>query len=496
MRVIEVLPSRAFIDTCIEDFKESLADVDASTDTRRQQLPYVEFMKKVVASHDAWIACLPSRIRPVCLSCHSDRIRSSGVRYPEDFDEWTHSPLALERTVASIPAFEHPECGGMLYVQDTGIYVECDLSVAFIRYSSQGYYLSGPEQHFITPYSVPRESVPVYRVGVKQGGTWMFITDGMEIYTAEDDIRRTSSPPSNNRIYRVALTQEELAGQCASNGHTLRGRGTGIERIRHGTRPVIIGGLLGGILGAPMGGFAIGAILGAVLVAWMSKPSDFTEERLAQWFEKAAADHLRWITSDEQKSEKNRKDFAEYHKNAQKRWHRYHKIRNLACVDELTGIEFEAAVASLYERHGYEVKLTKATGDFGVDLLAKKGIALLAIQVKRSADKVGVSAVQEAFSGARHYQATQAVVVTNNLFTAPARELARSLPVLLISKDCLADMWAKNGTSGPVPPFDLQQYEAMRHDIDKELRRLNVAGGKILSLTANQTSNQSTSDAF
>lgn len=62
MRVVEVLPSRAFIDVCIDEFKESLADIDAGADAFRQQLPYVEFMRRVVTSHDAWIAWLASRI--------------------------------------------------------------------------------------------------------------------------------------------------------------------------------------------------------------------------------------------------------------------------------------------------------------------------------------------------------------------------------------------------------------------------------------------------
>ena len=66
-------------------------------------------------------------------------------------------------------------------------------------------------------------------------------------------------------------------------------------------------------------------------------------------------------------------------------------------LDEMEGVEFEQYCAELLRNRGFiDVKLTKASGDFGVDILAEKDGVTYAIQCKRYADPVGVKAVQEA----------------------------------------------------------------------------------------------------
>ena len=312
----------------------------------------------------------------------------------------------------------------------------------------------------------------MYRVGVKET-RWLFVTDGLEIYGAEDDVRYYSVPPSINRISRLLLTQAEFARHCASNNIELRGCVTVSEKAKQISGPAAVGGILGALFAGP-----VGATLGAGAAGWLYSGSDFTNEHIAGVFNRAKAEQIKWKNYDEQQVERELKQIAEYQEMAQERWRRYHKIRNVTFVGELTGIEFEAAVASLYERTGYIVRLTKASGDFGVDVLVNKGTELLAIQVKRYTGNVGVRAVQEVASGALHYKATTAVVITNSFFTKQAKELAKSLRVTLIDKKRLADMCESISTTTSIPPFDLQQYEAIKRDIDKELHRLNVATGK------------------
>ncbi|MDP1947343.1 MAG: restriction endonuclease [Nitrospirota bacterium] len=323
----------------------------------------------------------------------------------------------------------------------------------------------------------------MYQVGVK-GGNWLFVTDGLEIYGAEDDVRYSSGPqlpdpgyrPRTNRITRLVLTQAEFARHCASNNIELRGCIRVNEKAKQISGPAVGGGILGALFGGP-----VGAVLGAGVAGWLYSGSDFTDENIASVFNRAKANQIKWKNHDEQKAKIELEQIAEYQKVSQERWRRYHKIRNVTSVDELTGIEFEAAVASLYERTGYTVMLTKASGDFGVDVLAKKGTEFLAIQVKRYTGNVGVRAVQEVASGAHYYKATTAVVITNSFFTEQARKLAKSLPVTLINKKRLANMWESSSTTTSIPPFDIQQYEAIKPDIDKELHRLDVAAGKKFS---------------
>jgi restriction system protein len=94
-------------------------------------------------------------------------------------------------------------------------------------------------------------------------------------------------------------------------------------------------------------------------------------------------------------------------------------------VDTMKGRDFEHYVADLLITNGFgKVKVTKASGDYGVDITATLAKDRYAIQCKRSESKIGIKAVQEAFLGKEHYKADVAVVVTNNYFTKQAYEAA------------------------------------------------------------------------
>lgn len=101
-------------------------------------------------------------------------------------------------------------------------------------------------------------------------------------------------------------------------------------------------------------------------------------------------------------------------------------------VHTMSGEEFERYVADKLRAKGYHnIQFTPATGDYGVDLLATKHGTVYAFQCKCYAGSVGVSAVQEVFSGSKKYQADRAVVITNSHYTPNARTLASDLGVSL-----------------------------------------------------------------
>lgn len=100
-----------------------------------------------------------------------------------------------------------------------------------------------------------------------------------------------------------------------------------------------------------------------------------------------------------------------------------------------TGIEYEAQVANYLRKKGYRgVEVTKATGDYGVDITAYKNGKKYAVQCKRYSQPVGISAVQEVVAGKVHYNCEKAMVVTNNVFTAAAQKLAAENDVILLSE--------------------------------------------------------------
>ena len=86
---------------------------------------------------------------------------------------------------------------------------------------------------------------------------------------------------------------------------------------------------------------------------------------------------------------------------------------------------------------GYSARVTQHSGDQGVDVIAEKGTAKLAIQAKCYGSAVGNSAVQEAVAGMAYYGCNKAMVVSNSTFTKGASELARANGVVLWGRDVI-----------------------------------------------------------
>lgn len=99
----------------------------------------------------------------------------------------------------------------------------------------------------------------------------------------------------------------------------------------------------------------------------------------------------------------------------------------------MDGHDYEYQVANYLRNHGYtNVKVTRASSDFGVDIIAHKKGYKYAVQCKYYSNPVGVGAVQEVVAGKSFYSCDYAMVVTNNTFTQPAQTLAKSNNVILL----------------------------------------------------------------
>ena len=116
-------------------------------------------------------------------------------------------------------------------------------------------------------------------------------------------------------------------------------------------------------------------------------------------------------------------------------------LPTIKSCDGMTGEQFEHFCASLLRANGFRnVKVTQASGDYGIDVLAQKGMDSYAIQCKCYSSPVGNHAVQEAFSGAAYYGHRIPVVMTNQEFTAAAIETAERIGVRLWGRSELARM--------------------------------------------------------
>jgi len=109
----------------------------------------------------------------------------------------------------------------------------------------------------------------------------------------------------------------------------------------------------------------------------------------------------------------------------------------MAAIDAMTGTEFEDYVAVRLERAGWEVSFTPGSGDYGVDLIARRGERAVAVQCKRLGKPVGIAAVQQVVAGARHHDCTKSIVISNQEFTAAARKLACTHDCQLIGRRAL-----------------------------------------------------------
>lgn len=107
---------------------------------------------------------------------------------------------------------------------------------------------------------------------------------------------------------------------------------------------------------------------------------------------------------------------------------------------EMSGLDFERFVAKSLQDAGWTTRLTRRTGDQGLDLLAFDDEFRVAIQCKRYTEPVSNSAVQEVHAAADVLQATHAVVVVSSRYTDSAIALAATLGVILLTIDQLHEL--------------------------------------------------------
>lgn len=113
----------------------------------------------------------------------------------------------------------------------------------------------------------------------------------------------------------------------------------------------------------------------------------------------------------------------------------------LLSVDLMSGSDFENYCAGILRRIGYyDVTVTPASGDQGVDIIATKDGVKYAIQCKCYSSDLGNTPVQEVLAGKKFYDCHVGVVLTNRFFTPGAKALATKVGVLLWNRDTLTSM--------------------------------------------------------
>lgn len=127
---------------------------------------------------------------------------------------------------------------------------------------------------------------------------------------------------------------------------------------------------------------------------------------------------------------------VELHKNSKKE-----KGFDVKTLPKQDAFLFEQWTAESLKKFGWLAKVTKASGDDGVDVVAVQNGLSVAVQCKLYRGSVGNKAVQEVYSGMKHMQLDRAVVISTGQYTKAAQNLASTTGVLLLSEHDIPHLW-------------------------------------------------------
>lgn len=107
--------------------------------------------------------------------------------------------------------------------------------------------------------------------------------------------------------------------------------------------------------------------------------------------------------------------------------------------EKMNPFHFEKFIGELFNDLGYQTEVTKATGDFGADVLLVKDNIKTAVQVKRYGREnlVGVGEINQIIGGREYYRCDKAIIVTTSTFTKAAKKNAERTLVELWDWDKL-----------------------------------------------------------
>lgn len=116
---------------------------------------------------------------------------------------------------------------------------------------------------------------------------------------------------------------------------------------------------------------------------------------------------------------------------------------DISDIDIMEGYEFENYLKTLFFYEGYVTEVTTQSRDYGADLVMQKDGRKIIVQAKRYTKNVGAKSVQEILGATKHYNATEAFVVTNSHFTYAAETIAKENQIRLIDREELIEIYTR-----------------------------------------------------
>lgn len=129
-------------------------------------------------------------------------------------------------------------------------------------------------------------------------------------------------------------------------------------------------------------------------------------------------------------------------------------LENRPNLMDLSPIEFENLVSNLFEKIGFQAKLTRASRDGGVDAIAFDPRPILGgkvvIQAKRYKNVVGVSAVRDLYGTMINEGASKGILVSTSHYGPDAYDFAKDKPIELIDGGGLLYLLEQQGIAARI----------------------------------------------
>jgi hypothetical protein len=109
--------------------------------------------------------------------------------------------------------------------------------------------------------------------------------------------------------------------------------------------------------------------------------------------------------------------------------------------------EFEREIALLFKKHGFNSRVTKGSGDGGIDIILKKDSEKFIVQCKRHQSKVGPSTVRDLYGAMAGGGYNAGYVVCPSGFSKKAFEFSKGKKITLIGLSRIMEMVNNNSVS-------------------------------------------------
>ncbi len=117
----------------------------------------------------------------------------------------------------------------------------------------------------------------------------------------------------------------------------------------------------------------------------------------------------------------------------------FQRIKKLEELQKIDPLQFEKIISTLFKRMGYDVLLTKASRDEGIDLIITKNGKKSVVQCKRYSGTVGQPTARDLYGSMIHNHAEDAYLITTGVFSLPAQTWASGKPIHLVDGNMLVE---------------------------------------------------------